>query len=56
MLIIKENPIHPETGSLYVQFRDNELGFLRVIPQCEMEEIRRGGEIKRRWEGCEDGS
>jgi len=56
MLVIKENRFHPETGSLYIQFKDGELGFLRVIPQCEMEEIRRGGEIKRRWEGCEDGS
>ena len=53
MLIIKENPIHPETGSLYIRFRDNELGFLRVIPQCEMELIKKDGIITREKRECE---
>ena len=53
MLVIKENPIRPETGSLYIRFRDNELGFLRVIPQCEMERIKKDGIITREKRECE---
>ena len=53
MLVIKENPIRPETGSLYIRFRDNELGFLRVISQCEMEKIKKDGVITRDKRECE---
>jgi len=57
MLILKQNRVHPETASLFISFKDGEKGYLRFVPMCELEEIRRGeGEIKRRWEGCEDGS
>jgi len=56
MLVIEENRLHPETGSLFISFKDGEKGYLRFVPMCELEKIRRGGKIKRRWEGCEDGS
>jgi len=53
MLVIEKNRLHPETGSLYIQFRDGELGFLRVIPQCEMEKIKKDGIITRDKRECE---
>ena len=53
MLILKENQFHPETGSLYIRFKDGELGFLRIIPQCEMEKIKRDGIITRDKRECE---
>jgi len=53
MLVIKENQFHPETGSLYVRFKDGELGFLRIIPQCEMEKIKKDGIITRDKRECE---
>ena len=53
MLVIEENRLHPETGSLYVRFKDGELGFLRIIPQCEMERIKKDGIITRNKRECE---
>jgi len=48
MLIIKRNPLHPETGSLYLKYRDGEIGFIRMIPASEMREIEEGKrEIRR---------
>jgi len=48
MLIIKKNPLHPETGSLFLKYRDGEEGFIRMIPASEMREIEEGKrEIRR---------
>ena len=42
----------PETGSLYIRFKDGELGYLRFIPKCEMSLIAKDGKITRNRREC----
>jgi len=51
-LVVKPNPRAPETGSLYLKFKDGEIGFLRVIPKCEMSLIKEDGIVTRERREC----
>ena len=51
-LVIKPNPKAPETGSLFIRFKDGEWGYLRFIPACEMREIEKTGIITRERREC----
>jgi len=51
-LFIRPNPKAPETGSLFIRFKDGEEGFLRVIPKCEMNLIKKDGFISRNRREC----
>ena len=51
-LIVELNPKAPETGSLYILFKDGERGYLRFIPSCEMKLIQQDGIISRERREC----
>jgi len=51
-LRVVPNSKAPETGSLYILFKDGERGYLRFVPKCEMEQIRRDGKITRERREC----
>ena len=53
MLILKDNPLHPETGAIFVRFKDGEEGFLRMVSQCEKQMIAKDGIITREKRECE---
>ena len=51
-LVIKQNAKAPETGSLYLRYKDGEIGYIRFIPKCEMDLIKRDGIITRERREC----
>ena len=51
-LVVKPNPRAPETGSLYLKYEDGEIGYIRFIPKCEMDLIKRDGIITRERREC----
>jgi len=51
-LIVIPNSKAPETGSLYLRYKDGELGYIRFIPKCEMDLIKRDGIITRERREC----
>jgi len=51
-LVVKPNAKSPETGSLYIRYKDGELGYLRFIPKCEMSLIKQDGLITRDRREC----
>jgi len=53
MLILKDNPLHPETGTIFIRFKDGEEGFLRMVSQCEKRMIEKDGIITRDKRECE---
>jgi len=53
MLILKDNPLHPETGAIFIRFKDGEEGFLRMVSQCEKQMIAKDGRVTREKRRCE---
>ena len=51
-LFLRGNAKAPETGSLFIRFGDEEEGFLRIVPKCEMTLIREDGIISRERREC----
>jgi len=51
-LVVEPNSKAPETGSLYILFKDGERGYLRFIPSCEMKLIQQDGIISRERREC----
>jgi len=51
-LIVEPNPKAPETGSLYVEFKDGEKGYARFVKKCEMDLIKKDGFISREPREC----
>ncbi|MHC1635744.1 MAG: hypothetical protein ACXQTS_03850 [Candidatus Methanospirareceae archaeon] len=51
-LVVESNPKAPETGSLYILFKDGEKGYVRFVKKCEMDLIEKDGFISREPREC----
>ena len=51
-LFVQRNAKAPETGSLFIRFKDGEMGYLRFIPKCETSLIEQDGLITRKRREC----